>query len=83
MNIGLSGSVSVSNVVNGIENVKMNGANMTNENQARKTYELKKLYNTLTCANPEFCDKDHNEDTGHHYGCLCIPCTNFYYRKLK
>jgi hypothetical protein len=52
---------------------------MTNENLPREH----RYFKTLTCANPEFCEKDHNEDTGHHYGCLCVPCTNFYYRKLK
>jgi hypothetical protein len=51
---------------------------MTNENLPREH----RYFKELTCANPEFCDKEHN-DTGHHYGCLCIPCSNFYYRKLK
>jgi hypothetical protein len=71
-------------VVNGIENARQNGRNTMTENEKPpKPYELKKIYRTLYCPNPEFCENEHNEDTGHHYGCLCVPCTNFYYRKLK
>jgi hypothetical protein len=77
--IGLSGSVSVSNAVNGISNKPWSGLNMTTE----KLPPEHRYYKVLTCLNPEFCEKDHNDDTGHHYGCLCIPCSNFYYRKLK
>jgi hypothetical protein len=79
MSIGLSGSVSVSNVVNGISSKPWSGLNMTNENHPREH----RYFKELTCANPEFCEKDHNDDTGHHYGCLCVPCSTFYYRKLK
>jgi hypothetical protein len=85
MSIGPSGSVSASNAVNGIENVKMNGANTMSERPNRKTYTLNRLYRTLTCPNPEFCDEEHNlcGDESHHYGCLCNGCTFYYYTKLK
>jgi hypothetical protein len=60
-------------------NKPWSGLNMTNENLPPEH----RYFKELTCANPEFCEKEHNGDTGHHYGCLCVPCSTFYYRKLK
>jgi hypothetical protein len=81
---GTTKAVIVTHAANGIWNERMNGQNMTPE---KKTYELKKLYRTLSCHDDD-CDQEHNDDgssysTGHHYGCLCQRCALFYYVRLK